>query len=351
MFTRDPHNPVLVPRAGLDEAAVFNPGAVVLGGTLFLLPRVRRLSTRESFFGLAWAARPGDPFQRLDHPIMVGSAPYERPMLGRPRETGGVEDCRITVIGRRLFLVYTAFHQRCHLALASIEIERFLSLWRRSREQQGLDLSAAWDRSWTRLGPLFPEMLDSDDDFTRNGCLFFHRDAGYCLLYRRRLGEIELARSDRPQGPYRPTGAIVPRDLPWESDRIGISTTPLELDSHRLLFLYHGVQGGPAASWRDHQRIYHLGALTARLRCDDEPEVTLEVTKLSRPVLSPELEYEVDVSDWLANDAIRVAAVFACGMVRWGGQVLVPYGAGDHQVCLGTLDPGPLSSDSRRLRR
>ena len=88
-LVRSAESPVLVPRAEHDEAAVYNPGAMVIEGTLFLLPRIRRLSTRESALGLAWS-EDGASYERLSHPIMMGSQPYERPIPSRPRETGGV---------------------------------------------------------------------------------------------------------------------------------------------------------------------------------------------------------------------------------------------------------------------
>jgi predicted GH43/DUF377 family glycosyl hydrolase len=50
------------------------------------------------------------------------------------------------------------------------------------------------------------------------------------------------------------------------------------------------------------------------------------------------MDYELRAGDWLYNDEVKVAAVFACGMVRWRGRVLVPYGAGDHHLCLGELE-------------
>ena len=333
IIRRHAHNPVLSPRPELDEAAVYNPGAFVLNGTLFLIPRIRRASTRESCFGLAWSTD-GRSFHRLDHAIMEGSAPYERPLLHRPRETGGVEDCRITVLSGRLHMVYTAYNRRCHLALAQMKTETFLELWRLSRGAPDADLSARWDRAWTRVGPLFPGMLGTADGFSRNGCLFAFGERHY-LVCRKGYGDMELTWAERPEGPFLPTPTRVGRQLSWEQDRLGICSPPLQMDDQKLLFLYHGVEPGPPGAGHDHQRTYHLGILSARFSQSEEH--TLEVTRLPRPVLSPEEPYEVTPGDWLYNDEVKVAAVFACGMVRFGGEVLVPYGAGDHHICLGTL--------------
>ncbi len=333
IIRRHAGNPVLAPRPGLDEAAVYNPGALVLEDTLFLLPRVRRASTRESCFGLAWS-EDGETFQRLDHAVMIGSATYEQPLLDRHRETGGVEDCRVTVLGGRLYLVYTAYNRRCHLALAQMEVARFLELWRESR-RTGRDLSDSWDRAWTRSGLLFPEMVYERGAFSRNGCLFSHR-GHYYLWCRRGYGDMELWWAERPEGPYEPSPTRVERKRHWEQDRVGICTPPLELDGGELLFLYHGVEPGPPGAGCDHQRTYHLGAFQARWSATEEH--ALEVIRLPRPVLSPEEPHEVSPGPWLYNDEVKVAAVFACGMVRFGDKILVPYGAGDHHICMGTLD-------------
>ena len=328
------HEPVLTPRAELDEAAVYNPGVCVLDGTLFLIPRVRLASTRESCFGLAWSTD-GQTFRRLDHAIMVGSAPYERPLPDRPRETGGVEDCRVTVLGGRLYLVYTAYNRRCHLALAQMEVETFLELWRQSIRGGSHDLSARWDRAWTRLGPLFPEMLHTPDGFSRNGCLFTH-GGRYYLFCRKGYGDMELTWAERPAGPFLPTPTRLGPQLSWEQDRVGICSPPLLMEQGELLFLYHGVEPAPPSGELDHQRTYHLGALTARFSRSQEH--TLEVTRQPRPVLSPEGPWEVSPSRWLYNNEVKVAAVFACGMARFNDEILVPYGAGDHHICLGILD-------------
>ena len=330
-FVRHPDNPVLKPDPQLDEAAVYNPGAFELDGTVFLIPRVRRASTRESHFTLAWSGG-GGSFARLPYPVMFGSAPYEKPALSRPRETGGVEDCRVTLMDGRVYLAYTAYSRACHTCIAWMGQDEFTGLWLKSR-LSSVDRRDEWDAAWTRLGPAFPEMT-AGPDFSRNGCLF-KQGGRYFLFYRRSYGGIRLAWARRPCGPWRDTGDVIGRDFPWEQDRVGICSPPALLESGDLLFLYHGVEKGPAGS--DYQRTYHLGLFTARMSAD-RPGLEL-VTKAPVPVLSPAEPYELPEGGWLRTGGVRVAAVFSCGMVRMKSGFLVPYGAADHSVCAGTLHP------------
>ena len=115
--TRFQGNPVLVPDADIlgsdtnilgpdnisGEDGIYNPGVFGLDGTVFLIPRVRDRRTRESWFTLAWS-EDGYAYERLSYPIMFDSVSYEHPVMSRERETGGVEDCRITVTDGTIYL-------------------------------------------------------------------------------------------------------------------------------------------------------------------------------------------------------------------------------------------------------
>jgi len=337
-LSRHPHNPVLTPDASLGEAAIYNPGVFRVERTVFLVPRVRSLETRESTFTLAWT-RDGSTFERLPFPIMRGTAPYEAPIPDRERESGGVEDCRVTVHDGRIHLVYTAYNERCHLAVAWMDLERFLALWRECRGSSR-DRSSDWDRAWIRCGPVFPRMLSEEGRFTRNGSLFVHRGRWY-LWFRQDYGPIRLATASTATGPWEITPLSIDADLPWENDRIGISSPAIALDRDRYLFLYHGVAEGPPSPALQHQRTYHLGMLTVEFgRASGRIE---RIVKLPDPILSPATDHELAPGPWLYDDQLKVAAVFACGAVVHRSKLLVPYGAGDHHICVGTMDMGSVN--------
>jgi len=342
-FSRHPNNPILRPNRANDEAAIYNPGAFQLDGTIFLVPRVRRASTRESHLTLAWS-NDGYSFERLLHPVMFGTESYETPIPSRSRETGGIEDCRATLIDDRLYLTYTGYNRACHICLAWIELDLFRRLWRKSKTQ-ATGLSHEWNSAWHRTGPVFPEMLEQDCGFTRNGCLFVHNGL-YFLFYRRDYGDISLAVSLRPEGPWRDTARSIARSFSWERERIGISSPPVLLEDGSHLFLYHGVEERAPVPGADHSRTYHLGAFIARF--SDSPPGLLTVLKMPRPILSPQEDYELDSDGWLYNEQVKVAAVFSCGMAGLGpGKegLFVPYGTGDYQICAGILSGPPSLSN------
>lgn len=347
--TRFQGNPVLVPDADIlgpdldilspdldsGEDGIYNPGAFSVDGTVFLIPRIRDRRTRQSWFTLAWSEG-GYAYERLGYPIMFASTPYERPVMSRERETGGVEDCRVTVADGTIYLVYTGYGRTCQICLAHMEVTRFMELWSRSRETggrpgTGIDLRDSWNRAWKRSGPVFPDVAATGEDFTRNGCLFTHGGEWY-LVYRQGYGDVWLAKAGRPEGPWLPLQPLLSREFTWEENRIGISSPPVKMGNGRFLFLYHGVENAPPYPHLDHHRTYHIGAFLAEFPSGGHGRI--KVKKLEFPLLSPCTDYEIKAGTWLYNDSVKVAAVFCCGMVVRGADLLIPYAAGDHHICV-----------------
>ncbi len=362
--TRFQGNPVLVPDADIlgsdtnilgpdnisGEDGIYNPGVFGLDGTVFLIPRVRDRRTRESWFTLAWS-EDGYAYERLSYPIMFDSVSYEHPVMSRERETGGVEDCRITVTDGTIYLVYTGYGRTCQICLARMEVTRFMELWNHSREI-GDDLRDCWNRAWKRLGPVFPDVAATGENFTRNGCIFPHDNVWY-LVYRQGYGDVWLARAEGPEGPWCPVQLLVSREHSWEENRIGISSPPVPLGNDRFLFLYHGVENAPPYHHLDYHRTYHIGAFVATFPAKGSRRTGalpaefsgrkgggVQVKKMKTPLLSPREYYEIKAGHWLYNDTVKVAAVFCCGMVVRGTDLLIPYAAGDHHICIATADCG-----------
>ena len=95
-----PRQVVLEPRdIWWEKGGVFNPAVIELGGKIHLLYRAVG-GDHISRFGLA-ISEDGEVFTRFDEPIFEGDqkSPFERL---------GVEDPRATVIGRDIFITYTA---------------------------------------------------------------------------------------------------------------------------------------------------------------------------------------------------------------------------------------------------
>ncbi|KAK5242595.1 hypothetical protein LTS06_011425, partial [Exophiala xenobiotica] len=101
-FTKYAHNPILSPnpQANWESAYLYNPTAIVLNSTIFLLYRAQN-STKTSSIGLAWSTD-GVTFTRLDRPIIYATEAYET--------IGGTEDPRIVRVNGTFYVTYTAFN-------------------------------------------------------------------------------------------------------------------------------------------------------------------------------------------------------------------------------------------------
>lgn len=130
-FTKYAQNPILVPNPAnnWESAFLYNPTAVVLNSTIFLLYRAQNAS-KTSSIGLAWSTD-GVNFTRLSHPIIYATEPWEH--------IGGTEDPRIVRVNGTFYVTYTAFNNvTAQLCLAS-----------------STDLL-----NWTKHPPLFPAFTD-----------------------------------------------------------------------------------------------------------------------------------------------------------------------------------------------
>jgi predicted GH43/DUF377 family glycosyl hydrolase len=106
---------------------------------------------------------------------------------------------------------------------------------------------------------------------------------------------------------------------PWQILQVGNASPPLETP-HGWLVVTHGV---------GLMRTYSLGAILLDL--DDPTQV---VAKLERPLLKPEVH-----GGYVPN------VVFSCGAIIQGGRLFIPYGIGDSQISVASLDVEELIAD------
>jgi predicted GH43/DUF377 family glycosyl hydrolase len=126
-FNKYKNNPILTPNPDNDweSAYLYNPTAIVLNETIFLLYRAQNKS-KTSSVGLAWSTD-GVNFTRLNKPIIYATEPWET--------IGGTEDPRIVRVNGTFYVTYTAYDNvTAQLAIATSE-----------------DLI-----NWTKYPPLFP---------------------------------------------------------------------------------------------------------------------------------------------------------------------------------------------------
>ena len=95
----------------------------------------------------------------------------------------------------------------------------------------------------------------------------------------------------------------------WDCNRLGAGAPPIKTE-RGWLEIYHGV---------DDDMHYHLGIVLLDL---DDPSKVL--ARSSRPLLSPEKEYE--------KVGIVPNVVFSCGVVERDSEYLIYYGAADKVI-------------------
>ena len=99
---------------------------------------------------------------------------------------------------------------------------------------------------------------------------------------------------------------------PWQILQVGNASPPLET-SHGWLVVTHGVGV---------MRTYSLGAILLDL---DDPTIVL--AKLERPLLPP-----------VAHGGYVPNVVFSCGAIIKDGRLFIPYGIGDSEISVASLD-------------
>jgi predicted GH43/DUF377 family glycosyl hydrolase len=295
-------NPVLEPieEHTWESKYVLNPGAINLRNKIYLIYRavgdegISRLGLAVSEDGFKFT-------ERLDKPIFEPKSKSEEK---------GCEDPRLTLIGDRIYMVYTAYDGLvAQIALASINITDFLNYrwggWRR----HGLVFPGFTDKD----GTLFPELFN--DKFA-----MLHRvDPNIWITFSRHL------RCPWPRGEHQIlTGAR--SGMAWDGTKIGGGAQPIKT-KYGWLLLTHGV---------DHAHIYRLGVMLV-----DLADPTILLYRSPNPILEPTEEFEIGGTDkhWVPN------VVFTCGAVPRednevlfysGNELLVYYGAADTAIGVAT---------------
>ena len=349
LIKRNTRNPILtvIGEHWWESKLVYNTAAIKLGDRIYLLYRAMG-DDHVARFGLAMSVN-GVDFIRLPYPVFLPSSDYETPhpsKLDHDRERGGVEDPRIIVIEDTLYIIYTAFHKMCHLAMAKISLQSFHNMVNESEKYFGKDLSRDWNSSWERIGLLFPHLFEVPEIFSRNSVMLQLQDDLIILFYRIHKGDILVSLSSTPEGPWKDEGiSFLTKRLPWEKERIGISTPAIPVlhgEEEKFLFFYHGVEEKEAEGKM--MKVYHLGAFFLSAQVEDI-KVILKIERLKQPVLSPERDYELE-HEWLL--AVDVHAVFSCGAVSVGDDdIYIYYGSGDTNINIGKASISELLQEEK----
>ncbi len=311
-MVRHPGNPLLSPlkEHPWESRYVLNTAAFRVKGKVYLLYRAYG---DDAVSRIGMAVTDGyNVLERLPEPVFI---PQNK------TEAKGVEDPRITLIGGKIYMMYTAYDGIiAQVAAATIDIE---------------DLIDRKFDKWERKGLVFQDIWDKD------AILFPAKINGKYIIYHRIEPSIWMVPMDKLEFPApKENHSIIvgPRlGWMWDSLKLGAGSQPIKTQFGWLLII-HGV---------DRNKVYRLGVILTDLV---KPERLLY--RSPNPVLSPETEYEIGKSgeSWVPN------VVFTCGAVPSEDkevldaedEILVYYGAADTHICLATARVGDLIPESVR---
>ncbi len=318
-LTRFEGNPILepIPDHPWESKMVYNPAVIRLDGMIYIIYRAFG-GDHVSRLGLAWSRDGVHIDGRLPHPIFAPQTDYElaeiRVLQTRRREKGGCEDPRLTLIGERVYLTYSAYSDVLQIALASITRQDFIALPNTP--------AAEVETKWTRHGPVFPGTLD------RNAVLFPQKINGKYAMLRRpirdQVRDIAISYSDTLETLWPADFEVVMKARPgmWDSERVGAGAQVLKT-RYGWLLIYHGV--GIAKG----RRSYMLGV--ALLALDDPKQI---LYRSAEPIFVPEKDYEL--YGWVPSVVFTNGAVAkmldAGQVVEDDDEILIYYGGGDSVV-------------------
>jgi len=240
---------------------------------------------------------------RLGKPIFGPDSKYAE----YETENWGTEDPRITIIGDRMYMLYTAWNKQvAQIALASIPVEAFIEK----------DF-----KRWERHGLGFPGLPNKD------AVLYPEKFDGRYVIYHRIDPNMWISYLDDLNCPWPRTGQKIvtgPRPgMMWDGVKVGAGAQPIKT-RHGWLNIYHGV---------DYERSYRLGVLFMDLK--DPSNV---IYQSPNPVLEPETDFEIGNSGngdfWVPHVVFTCGAVPAVDkdVIDLDDEILVYYGAADTAI-------------------
>jgi predicted GH43/DUF377 family glycosyl hydrolase len=287
-------NPILCPVVTNDweSLMVYNCAAIYLGGKVHILYRARATIDGVSRIGYACS---GDGYhidERLTQPVFTGEPANELESLG-------CEDPRLTQIGDRIYMCYSAYGnvprlertvRQVQVAMTSISVDDFLA--------------RRWD--WgERIYP-FPRVDN------KNACLFPEKIGGRYAMLHRIPPHIWIAYSEDLLHWHDTRILMSPREG-WEYFKLGPAGPPIETEAGWLL-IYHAV---------DRHFHYRLGIALLDLA---NPKTVLKRSRW--PLLEPETDYE--------TKGVIPNVVFSCGAVVIEDELFLYYGGADTVVGVAT---------------
>lgn len=293
-------NPIIVPMPehAWESQCTFNPAAIYEGGKVHILYRAMS-GDNTSVIGYASSSDGVNVSERLAEPIYTPRAEFEQKK--NPGGNSGCEDPRVTKIGDRIYMCYTAYDGQDppRVAFTSIGVKDFLA------------------HQWNWTAPILISPPNMDDKDTA----VFPKKIGGKYVFLHRLGsEIWIDRVDDldfKAGKFLGGTVLMrPRDTAWDSRRIGIAAPPIETP-YGWLLLYHGISK-------------RTGYYNVRAALLDKKDPSKILYRTHDPLLEPTTRYE--------REGIVNNVVFPCGAVVLKHQLFVYYGGADKVVGVASID-------------
>jgi predicted GH43/DUF377 family glycosyl hydrolase len=309
---RSRKNPIIVPESGKywESKAAFNPSAVIHDGKVHVIYRAIGDSDI-SVLGYA-SSSDGFSFDQRNKTLAYWSKKRPAIYISDPLVLyssgggwgGGCEDPRLTLLGERVYMLYTLFDGwgSLRIALTSISLNDFISRRFKWKEPVLISPPGEIHKNWV----LFPEKIAGK-------YAIMHSFAPKILIdYFDSLQELDgkkFIKSDNT----RP----VDNTRDWDSWFRGVGPAPIKT-KYGWLVIYHAM---------DHKNPdrYKIGAMILDLK---DPTNILYRSK--EPILEPE--------EWYENEGYKSGVVYSCGAVVKDGILFVYYGGADKVSCVATAD-------------
>lgn len=298
-FLRGPNNPIIEPNKDnqWEAKATFNPAAIYLDKKFHILYRTSA-SDDTSYIGYANSLDGFNIKERLPEPIYSPREDFEKKKVSYGNS--GCEDPRITEIGDRLYICYTAFDGigPPRVAVSSIKKSDFIT--------------HKWN--WTKPAIITPAGFDDKDT-----CIFPEKfKDGYFVVHRvgNEICGDYLSSLNFDNNIIKKCLRIIgPRKNAWDSWKVGIASPPVKT-KYGWVLLYHGVS-------KSHST-YRIGALLLDLK---DPAIVL--ARSTDAIFEPEEDYE--------KVGIVNNVVFPCGIVLKNDLLYIYYGGADKVTGVATM--------------
>ncbi|MFA6256737.1 MAG: hypothetical protein WC646_00305 [Candidatus Paceibacterota bacterium] len=309
---RSKKNPIIMPDSSRywESKAAFNPSAIVHDGKVHIIYRAIGESD-VSVLGYV-DSRDGLSFDKNSKMLAYWSKKKPAIYISDPKVLyssgggwgGGCEDPRLTLLGDRVYMLYTLFDGwgSLRIAMTSISLNDFINKRFNWREPVLISPPGEIHKNWV----LFPEKIGGK-------YAIMHSFAPKILIdYFDSLDELDGKKFIKSNN-TRP----IDKTRTWDSWFRGVGPSPIKT-KYGWLIIYQ------AMNHLNPDR-YRIGAMLLDIK-----DPTRVLYRSNEPILEPE--------EWYENEGYKSGVVYSCGAVVKDRTLFVYYGGADKVSCVATAD-------------